>query len=1346
MSQIKIPSGNDFVLELICMRQVDTETKDAFDISTCTNVSLNLYDETREDYVQLNSWALAEGTTNVIRANVEGTALQPQTKYGLVITGVDENGENFKTRIRGRNFIYVVGSISDVSANDFITNPLTIQVTMNIQGELKPVNFDDFATVEIVDEKIAAAIESIDLSDYATKNQLNQTNEALSAESRTRSSVDQTLQSAVEAVGTNLSSNYYTKTQVDDIVSSITGTGGDVTKEYVDNAVSGVNATIQDIDDRYLVVSKYKDIPLTFHNPRNKAVKLGFGNFGVNTDSFGNEAYDGMTQWSIQIGDQTYTNICSSHENQGDSNFLIVEIPAGEKAEVYGIIENTHGWLSFVSNGELTVEGNLGSIFNDRFKSFSKDNHDRMFMHIENPQFYWDENHTQPIEVLQVKDFSHVYCDYTNYQYMNQQLIYGETDFDFFRPFSYMREMFKNNEYVERSPIFINYGTRFSNNDPYTTDVFIGCVNLVEFTDLSIAPWHGNLFEPNEEYKCWTEGLTINLPEGCADIDKRYYQHMPKPSDDMVTINYIKSDLLTPYEFNGIQYALIDQFRKKSATRDDVGNVQSAVDDINNNKLSGLTNKNTTQWESTDYGFTLMDVDVFSGHPDMTEGLNVEYNNTCYISEHTPDWMGQADMFAGLYNSEHIRMQFEMGPSGFWLGNPDEVGDWEVYGLQEIEETYSFLNFDKTNDCQKAHSESDNINYRFGWPTTNSEDQYEELITTIKLDDCNHVGQAWRDAGITEIRIYGNYLNSIFLNDQDATDAYCKYHFRIEHDGSTDQHIYLATDSRFVYSRCVDWKSSEYTIDRTTTNITGDLNVSGNIIYNGDKNIETEINSIYNTISGAVSGLATEAYVDDAIAAITGPDLSEYATQQFVNEAVSGLATEAYVDAAVSGAGGGVSQQYVDDAVSGCLVDAKSYTDDAISSLESDIPYEELPYEEQYLTIECVNPPSNYYTKYTVTINFWNLGYNDAAYSFDRSTWTVLTPTGDNTITMGIGNNKFYLKANKTGRTGTSSPAITTYSNYNYKVYGNILSMVYGDDFKNKRLNDSDINLDGLFSRWTHLVSAKNLILPKVEQAAMYAYGKMFLGCKALVEGPEELHMRSLGFYDYGYMFYECSSLTTAPKIIGKYNCGNNMFIAMFNGCSSLTFVYTEFTGGLGSNKSTNWLNNVGANGILVVDDNYSGTIPDGNDGLPTGWTLLHTSNYNYTTMLDVDEAIKPLLYNIEQISAANSTITLTLNANEYNKVYLVDYAAETPEYVTGDTTITLTGTADYNVSILKFKTDANFNSLTLHNQSSAALKWIGDDFTALEANKEYEVMFEYTNGFELIVSWAEVSAATVNP
>ena len=114
-----------------------------------------------------------------------------------------------------------------------------------------------------------------------------------------------------------------------------------------------------------------------------------------------------------------------------------------------------------------------------------------------------------------------------------------------------------------------------------------------------------------------------------------------------------------------------------------------------------------------------------------------------------------------------------------------------------------------------------------------------------------------------KISIYGHYLNSVWLDNNDqykeVTDPYCKYYFRIGHNGSTEQHIYLKSDSNFVFSRCVDWQPSEYTIDKTTTNITGDLNVSGIIIYNGGINIKSTIDSLDATVAH-VADLAVAAY------------------------------------------------------------------------------------------------------------------------------------------------------------------------------------------------------------------------------------------------------------------------------------------------------------------------------------------------------------------------------------------------------------------------------------------------------------------------------------------------------
>lgn len=914
MSQIKIPSGNDFVLELICMRQVDTETKDAFDISTCSNVSLNLYDETREDYVQLNSWALAEGTTNVIRANVEGTALQPQTKYGLVITGVDENGENFKTRIRGRNFIYVVGSISDVTANDFITNPLTIQVTMNIQGELKPVNFDDLATVEVVDEKIAAAIESIDLSDYATKNELQQTNEALSSESRTRSTVDQTLQSAVEAVGSNLSSNYYTKTQVDDIVSSITGTGGDVTKEYVDNAVSNAVDEAADYTDDAISKSNlsYEKQYLTFE-------AITQGNITIITQ--GETPEFKTISYSTDNG-STWNDITTSTTEQ-----TLATLNIGDKLLVKGLnnsyaVDNDN-YTKFGGTAQVKLYGNIMSlIYGDNFigqtifPSESSNNFARLFEG--NTKIIDAENLILPVTTLTNNCYGGMFSDCSSLTTAPE--LPATTLID-----DCYNGMFQNCTSLTTAPklpaIALGvgcYSYMFSGCTSLTTApklpapilvsdcysyMFQDCSSLTPAPELPATILAPHCYEgmfiscrslttaPELPATTLEEGCYNQIFYGCDELKYIKALFTTEPGGTYTwawvyavspTGTFIKSDDAewTPTTADGVpdgwnvytesEYNYMHKYELQNYA------TQTFVNDVVDNKLSGLTNKNSTNWESTDYGFTLMDENGFDGHDnytvDLTEGFNVDNNNTNnYIRDYKgPD--NKHELFEGLYNSEHIRMQFEMGSPRLWLGNPDEVGDQSIYGLQ-FEDGNGFLLFDKTKDCQKAYRTAPgnppNPNYRFGWPTATAANQYEDLITTIKLDDCNYVGQAWKDAGITEISIYGHYLNSVWLdaNDpyQEVTDPYCKYYFRIEHNGSTDQHIYLRADSNFVFFRCVDWQPSEYTIDRTTTKIEGDLNVSGhldvsgNITFNGGNDLESNINYLNTAVSHA-QDLAGAAY------------------------------------------------------------------------------------------------------------------------------------------------------------------------------------------------------------------------------------------------------------------------------------------------------------------------------------------------------------------------------------------------------------------------------------------------------------------------------------------------------
>ena len=119
-----------------------------------------------------------------------------------------------------------------------------------------------------------------------------------------------------------------------------------------------------------------------------------------------------------------------------------------------------------------------------------------------------------------------------------------------------------------------------------------------------------------------------------------------------------------------------------------------------------------------------------------------------------------------------------------------------------------------------------------------------------------------------------------------------------------------------------------------------------------------------------------------------------------------------------------------------------------------------------------------------------------------------------------------------------------------WNVYGNILSLKYGDDFEDK---DTELNIEALFWKCTTLVSAKNLILPNSSckySSLFYGYS-LFFGCTSLEEAPE-LPATTLSSGCYAWMFSGCSSLKKAPELPAT-TLATNCYKQMFQDCTSLT-------------------------------------------------------------------------------------------------------------------------------------------------------------------------------------------------
>ena len=118
------------------------------------------------------------------------------------------------------------------------------------------------------------------------------------------------------------------------------------------------------------------------------------------------------------------------------------------------------------------------------------------------------------------------------------------------------------------------------------------------------------------------------------------------------------------------------------------------------------------------------------------------------------------------------------------------------------------------------------------------------------------------------------------------------------------------------------------------------------------------------------------------------------------------------------------------------------------------------------------------------------------------------------------------------------------------KVYGNIMSLVYGDDFIGKT-TIYDRNFQNLFSG-SGLTSAKNLILPATT-IKLSAYERMFYDCRELTDAPELPATTLNEGYCYKEMFSGCRSLQKAPDLPAT-TVPYGGYYAMFEDCTSLNY------------------------------------------------------------------------------------------------------------------------------------------------------------------------------------------------
>ena len=118
-----------------------------------------------------------------------------------------------------------------------------------------------------------------------------------------------------------------------------------------------------------------------------------------------------------------------------------------------------------------------------------------------------------------------------------------------------------------------------------------------------------------------------------------------------------------------------------------------------------------------------------------------------------------------------------------------------------------------------------------------------------------------------------------------------------------------------------------------------------------------------------------------------------------------------------------------------------------------------------------------------------------------------------------------------------------------FDVYGNIMSLLYGDNFANQVTLHSARAFSQLFVNANKLKNAENLILPATNLTE-WCYENMFYGCTSLVTVPE-LPATTLANYCYEGMFMRCTSLKTAPTLPAT-TLADYCYQSMFTNCTAL--------------------------------------------------------------------------------------------------------------------------------------------------------------------------------------------------
>ena len=265
-----------------------------------------------------------------------------------------------------------------------------------------------------------------------------------------------------------------------------------------------------------------------------------------------------------------------------------------------------------------------------------------------------------------------------------------------------------------------------------------------------------------------------------------------------------------------------------------------------------------------------------------------------------------------------------------------------------------------------------------------------------------------------------------------------------------------------------------------------------------------------------------------------------------------------------------------------------SYTEDSLKVYYNPIPHD---YSKDYFTM-------------VVTVGgdvAWAGRENNALYYSKDNGKTWSEPSDGITLSVNKGD-KVLWKGETTPINGNGIGTFSGGTDVRYTVEGNVMSLLFGDDFKEQTsLEGKNYVFQSFFYNNKNIINAENLSLPATTLADS-CYDSMFYGCTSLVNAPE-LPATTLANSCYSSMFTDCTSLVTAPELPAT-TLARFCYYQIFLSCTNLNYIKCLATNISALNCLSEWVKNVASTGTFVKDASMTSWSTDIN-GIPTGWTVL---------------------------------------------------------------------------------------------------------------------------------------------